>query len=201
MNQQSRNDLGKFLPKSDENRQVRSIRLTDATWNALGELASDRSITRADLIEEWFLNGSFSLDNLIENLELELNSLKVNSICLSELTLDKLSKIANERSITREELIDILLDSYNSRNLSVEPSKHTQLDLLPKSEFDNKSDVVCQPLNNTNLAKRLGVDPSNLKRQMAKGEDKFLIYSASKDPDGLGWKYSQREKLYYPVPN
>jgi predicted DNA-binding ribbon-helix-helix protein len=199
MSQQGRNELGKFSSKSDENRQVRSIRLTDATWNALGEVANKRSITRADLIEGWFVDGSFSLDNIIKNLELEINNLKASSVYLPESVLDNLNKIANERSITREELIINLLANYVSHNLRIEVVKHTQLDLLPEPK--NKSNINVGPLNNANLAKRLGVDASNLKRQMAKGEDKFLIYSASKDPDGLGWKYSQSEKLYYPVFN
>lgn len=199
MNQQGRNELGKFSPKSNENRQVRSIRLTDATWDALGKLATSRSITRADLIEEWFVDGHFSLEDLIKNLELELNNLKTTSLCLSESVLNKLNKIATERSITREELIIDLLDKYKPSNLVSKTTKHTQLDLLPKS--NNKSDIVYQPLNNSDLAKRLKSDPSNLKKQVLKGEDKFLIYSASKDPDGLGWKYSQQEKLYYPAAN
>ncbi|MEH1870690.1 hypothetical protein [Nostoc sp.] len=70
---------------------------------------------------------------------------------------------------------------------------------MPESK--NESNTNVSSLNNTNLAKRLGVDASNLKKQMMKGEDKFLIYSASKDPDSFGWKYSQSEKLYYPVFN
>ena len=201
MNQQGRNELGKFSAKSNENRQVRSIRLTDATWDALGELAISRSITRADLVEEWFSDGSFSLGNLITKLELELNILKASSVYLSQPVLDNLSKIANEQSITREELIISLLDSHILHDSLVKASQDTQLYLLPEPEFDNKSDVICQPLNNNSLAKRLGVDPSNLKKQMLKGEDKLLNYSTPKDPNGWGWKYSQEEKLYYPVIN
>ena len=121
MNQQCRNELGKFSPKSNENRQVRSIRLTDATWDALGDLAASRSITRADLIEEWFLDGSFSLNNLITKLELELTNLRISSVCLSASALNKLNKIADERSITREELIIDLLDKYNKNTASDSP--------------------------------------------------------------------------------
>jgi hypothetical protein len=111
--------------------------------------------------------------------------MKTSSVCLSELVLNNLNKIASERSITREELIIKLLDSYTLHDLPV--------------ELKNELNPNVAPLNNASLAKRLGVDASNLKRQMMKGEDKFLIYSASKDPDGLGWKYSQNEKLYYSV--
>ena len=49
---QSRNDKGQFQGKSDGFRRVRSIRVTDEVWDKLGEMASRRSITRADLLEQ-----------------------------------------------------------------------------------------------------------------------------------------------------
>ena len=50
MNKQGRNESGKFAAKSNENRQVRSIRLTDSVWDTLGKIADERSITRAYLV-------------------------------------------------------------------------------------------------------------------------------------------------------
>lgn len=47
-----RDSTGKFVLKNGEYRSVRSLRLTDKTWERLGQLAEDRGITRADLIEE-----------------------------------------------------------------------------------------------------------------------------------------------------
>jgi hypothetical protein len=64
MSKQERRDDGKFAAKSNEIRQVRSIRLTDKAWDNLGKLAELRSITRADLIEELTENNLF--DNLPE---------------------------------------------------------------------------------------------------------------------------------------
>ncbi len=46
-----RNTEGKFVKKSDERREVRSLRLTGTVWEALGKAAEERCITRADLIE------------------------------------------------------------------------------------------------------------------------------------------------------
>ena len=43
---------GKFALKNDEYRQVRSLRLTDDTWKALGIAAECSGITRADYLEE-----------------------------------------------------------------------------------------------------------------------------------------------------
>ncbi len=44
-------DNGKFAPKGNENRTVRSIRATDSTWNALEEKASEQDMTKADYLE------------------------------------------------------------------------------------------------------------------------------------------------------
>ncbi|QSV56195.1 MAG: hypothetical protein HEP80_22570 [Dolichospermum sp. UKL201] len=43
---------GKFALKNDDYRQVRSLRLTDETWKALGIAAECLGITRADYLEE-----------------------------------------------------------------------------------------------------------------------------------------------------
>ena len=42
---------GKFSLKNDDYRQVRSLRLTDRTWQALGIASECRGWTRADLLE------------------------------------------------------------------------------------------------------------------------------------------------------
>ena len=57
---QNRNFRGQFVNKSDGNRQVRSIRVTDEIWEKFGNIASERSITRADLLEELVKSNSLS---------------------------------------------------------------------------------------------------------------------------------------------
>lgn len=52
-----RDDLGKFALKNGEHRCVRSLRLTDTTWSALGALAESRALTRADLLEQMFASN------------------------------------------------------------------------------------------------------------------------------------------------
>lgn len=47
-----RDKEGKFAQKNDEYRSVRSLRLTDSTWKALGSVAQSLGITRADLLEQ-----------------------------------------------------------------------------------------------------------------------------------------------------
>jgi hypothetical protein len=43
---------GKFALKDDDYRQVRSLRLTDETWKALGIAAECVGMTRADYVEQ-----------------------------------------------------------------------------------------------------------------------------------------------------
>jgi hypothetical protein len=56
---QDRTEQGKFAPKSETLRYVRSIRLTDKAWEKIGFAAEKRRITRADLIEQMVEDGVF----------------------------------------------------------------------------------------------------------------------------------------------
>ncbi len=58
MVERDRFDNGTFAPKSSQIREVRSLRLTNKTWEALGEAAELKGITRADLIEELVASGA-----------------------------------------------------------------------------------------------------------------------------------------------
>lgn len=60
MAKQERSDRGQFAAKSETSREVRSIRLTDATWQQLGEVAAAQSLTRADLIEQLTESGALN---------------------------------------------------------------------------------------------------------------------------------------------
>ncbi len=51
MAEQDRNEHGKFLAKGEAMRAVRSIRLTDAAWEALGDRADEQDMSRADYLE------------------------------------------------------------------------------------------------------------------------------------------------------
>jgi macrodomain Ter protein organizer (MatP/YcbG family) len=56
---QDRTEEGKFARKSEEHRHVRSIRLTNTSWEKIGFAADKRRITRADLIEQMAEDGVF----------------------------------------------------------------------------------------------------------------------------------------------
>ena len=70
-----RDEYGQFSQKSDEPREVRSLRLTNSTWEKLGKIAKEAGVTRADIIESIFktdtLEQKFSeikIQNLIEEI-------------------------------------------------------------------------------------------------------------------------------------
>ena len=58
-----RNFRGQYVHKSDSDRQVRSIRVTDEIWADFGEMADLQGITRADLLEEIVESNSVSSNN------------------------------------------------------------------------------------------------------------------------------------------
>lgn len=60
MAKQGRGEAGKFAAKSTEHREVRSLRLTDTTWEKLGDAANSRCITRADLVERLVESGALN---------------------------------------------------------------------------------------------------------------------------------------------
>lgn len=52
LNKMKRDIQGKFALKNDDYRLVRSLRLTDETWKALGIAAECHGLTRADYLEQ-----------------------------------------------------------------------------------------------------------------------------------------------------
>ena len=77
---QGRNKKGQFDSKSDSKRKVRTIRVTDKVWNEFGEMAFQRSITRADLLEQIVVSNRVILcnDEVVEVLN-EALKLKANA--------------------------------------------------------------------------------------------------------------------------
>ena len=71
---------GRFIFKSDDYRNVRSIRVTDEIWEKFGEMALERGITRADLLEEIVKSEDLPVDNdRVINLLQEALKLKANA--------------------------------------------------------------------------------------------------------------------------
>ena len=112
MTKLARGQHGKFVAKSDEHREVRSLRLTKKVWDALGSAAEMQSVTRADLIEQLTEQGQGSLSQK----ELTLQQVK-----------DAIAKIIDDPRVTRngrdkgsvrralETLLDSLSQPCNTR--------------------------------------------------------------------------------------
>jgi len=180
MNQQGRNESGKFTSKSDEIRQIRSMRLTDSTWNELGKLADEQGMTRADLIEKWVSDGEVINENRVKELELELDNLKTNSISFSQEALKKLDKAAALRRITRLEFIERLVMS---------------------EFFDQKiKPVDDSQVSVTQLAKILNADPKTIRDYRDGKRNQTLVeWSKIKNIDGKGWDYDPDTGKYFQV--
>lgn len=74
----SRGEKGQFNLKGEERREVRSLRLTDSAWEKLGEMAEERCITRADLIEEVLIQDDKNIAKVVGILQKAL-TLKANA--------------------------------------------------------------------------------------------------------------------------
>ena len=61
---------GKFTLKNDAYRSVRSLRLTDSTWEALGAAAESLGITKADLLEQIIRSNDSSFPGITRSDEL-----------------------------------------------------------------------------------------------------------------------------------
>lgn len=65
---------GKFIRKNDGYRLVRSLRLTDSTWEALGAAAESLGITKADLLEQTFRSNDYLSPSITRSAEVTLPS-------------------------------------------------------------------------------------------------------------------------------
>jgi hypothetical protein len=69
---------GKFALKNDDYREVRSIRLTDTTWKALGLASECLGLTRADLLEQIVRENNFTFPgHTLETKPLSVSLLKL----------------------------------------------------------------------------------------------------------------------------
>lgn len=71
-------------------------------------------------------------------------------------------------------------------------------DYVDSNDFVSKSKPL--PLQGIELARRLRVNrgvPSNMKKRQT--PQKFVEWSRSKDPDGIGWLWNERLKLFEPI--
>jgi predicted DNA-binding ribbon-helix-helix protein len=101
--EQGRNQVGQFSAKGEGRREVRSIRLTNSTWEKLGDIADERSITRADLIEE-IMSG----EGLGNNLVMDSTHRQVNFPAIINILESALKLKANAGGAIKEKIKEAL---------------------------------------------------------------------------------------------
>lgn len=91
----------------------------------------------------------------------------------------------------------------NSTELSLLPAAENipQPELLPDATIEqltSNSQSLDRPVIQAELARRLKVSASTIGKRKLKPD--FTEWVRSKDPDGMGWRYSQITKQFYPQP-
>jgi hypothetical protein len=182
MTEQGRQESGKFAAKSEEIRQVRTIRLTDAAWNKLSEWADSQTMSKADFLEDLVKTDILSTKEEIKSLQdkiFQMESANINAICLPTELIEKLDKAALLSRITRIELIERIINSdyFNQILKPLKPSSSIGI---------------------TELAKRLGVDPKTIRDYRdGKRKTSLIEWSKTKTMDGKGWEYSPETESYF----
>lgn len=150
------------------------------------------------------------LNSFLESLQLKIKNWKEQSRRLRPVeAASSLIKILSElQSLINQERFKYQINTqvFNDSNLQEITLENCQIEKVTKSEnhvqLDLLSDSVenkLSPLNNSQLASRLGLYASNLSAKRKKVTSRvFLDYTKSKDPEGVGWSYSQKNKLYFP---
>ena len=77
----------------------------------------------------------------------------------------------------------------------------TQLAAKTASTATESIPTEVNPLNQAELAKRLDVNSSTVGRNKGKPEADFAIWSQSKDPQGIAWKYLSESNEFVAVEN
>jgi hypothetical protein len=101
---------GKFQNKSDQPREVRSIRATDQTWIELGDYSESRGITRADLLEELTNELSIKYSNSREKTKLLTSAELETMISTLEECLNLKGNATSKIKTKLNSLLDILLE-------------------------------------------------------------------------------------------
>jgi hypothetical protein len=93
---------GKFALKNDDYREVRSLRLTDATWKALGIAAECLSLTRADLLEQIVRDNNLTFpEHTVSQIPLSLSLLEL--IAEIEGLQTKVKNLSEENALLQQQ--------------------------------------------------------------------------------------------------
>ncbi|MBD1838861.1 hypothetical protein [Coleofasciculus sp. FACHB-501] len=124
------------------------------------------------------------LTQRIESLEAGFMDINSDSTSIAELT-QRIEKL--------EATVESLPGTEGEKRTSQPPRKAAK-----KSSSSKKHQPPPpEPLIQSRLAERLGIDTSTLTRR--RNRDDFEQWVQSLDPDGFGWEYNWEEKQFYPI--
>lgn len=109
----TRNEEGKFTKKSNESREVRSLRLTDSTWEALGQVAQAKNFTRSDLLES--MNWQDSTGPVAQPCSLTLTEEFLTEIAERLLHDSAVTRNGKDRGTVRRALFAFMSEILSSR--------------------------------------------------------------------------------------
>lgn len=105
MGEQDRSNSGKFAAKGDTVRAIRSIRLTDTTWDKLGDKADEHDISKADYLEALF---SGEIDWESEDSDSNENELDFDVSEVTEILQECLKLKGNVSKILKGKIKEVL---------------------------------------------------------------------------------------------
>ncbi|MEB3831903.1 hypothetical protein [Phormidium sp. CCY1219] len=87
--------------------------------------------------------------------------------------------------------------SYQTLEVESAPVLAESETLAPPPTPNTPSVTLPPPLNQSQLAARLGVHPTTVSKNKKKAD--FLDWSCQKDPEGLGWTYAPGTKKFFAI--
>ncbi len=109
-----------------------------------------------------------------------------DTITDSQVTIDTSSTAQESNTVSFKEITQ----------LAKQQQPESTTDSSTKTETV-KTDV--EPINQAELAKRLDVNSSTVGRNKVKSEADFAMWSQSKDPEGIAWKYLEQDNEFVPL--
>ena len=111
---------------------------------------------------------------------------KEDTITDSQVTIDTSSTAQESNTVSFKEITQLAKQQ--------QPESTTDSSTETESV---KTDV--EPINQAELAKRLDVNSSTVGRNKVKSEADFAMWSQSKDPEGIAWKYLEQDNEFVPL--
>ncbi|ARV59016.1 hypothetical protein BZZ01_10545 [Nostocales cyanobacterium HT-58-2] len=193
---------------SKAERESINFKLPKILTAALRAKARQLNTTATDLVIQGLhhvLGGALNTENSIET---RLHKVEEELGHLAKSVEERVENSIETHQQQRITHLEQELKTFANRLALIE-SALVQLQRNPSTQRGRKStgysyyqqpSVELQPMLEENLAKRLAVDAANLSNQRKTLSLKeFVSWSRSRDPGSMGWRYEEKDKLYYPV--